>query len=118
MSIIGMECQLYQSIGLDGENAGAKQQGDGTKQNFAGMPAAGGRVIRTPDRVPMIQLSHNSTRLQTLSHHVVRANNSELSTAAMSTYSLGGSTTCRGPPTAPNLRRPGSGSGSMTARGD
>lgn len=117
MSIIGMECQLYQSTGLDGETFGTKQHSDGTKQKSADMPAAGGRVLRTPDRIPMIQLSPNSTRLQARSQHVVRANNSG-SSAALSTYNLGGSTTCRDPPTAPNLRRPGSGSGSMTARGE
>lgn len=115
-----MECQLCQSTGLDGENSGTKQQGYGAKRNFADVQSAGERVLKTPDRIPMIQLSPNSTRLQAkaLSHHVGRANNSELSNAALSTYSLGGSTTYRGPPTAPNLRRPASGSGSMTARGN
>ena len=120
LSAIGMECQLYQSTGLDGENSGAKEQGYGSKRDFADVPSVGERVLKTPDRIPMIQLSPNSTRLQAkaLSHHVVRANNSELSNPARSTYSVGGSTTYRGPPTAPNLRRPATGSGSMTARGN
>ena len=117
-----MDCQAYQTTELDGENVGARQQSDETKQRPAEMPVAGGGVARTPDRVPMIQLSPNATQFSTksgLSNLLVRARVPEVSREAYLAYNLGGSTTHRGNhPTAPSPWHLGSSSGSMTARGE
>ena len=122
MSAIEMVCQVHQTTRLDGENVDARQQGDGAKQSPADMPAAGGRVARTPDRIPMIQLSPSATQLSTKSgpsNLAVRARVPEVSREAFSPYNLGGSTTHRGNhPAAPSPWHLGSGSGSMTARGE
>ena len=121
MPAIEMVRQVHQTTGLESENVDARQQGAGTKQSPADMPAAGGRVA-TPDRIPMIQLSPNATHLSTKSgpsHLAIRARVPEVSGKASPACKLGGSTTHRGNhPAAPSPWHLGSGSGSMTARGE
>ena len=122
MPAIEMERQVYQTTGLDGENFGARLQDAGTKQTPADLPAAGGRVARTPDRIPMIQLSPNATQLSTKSgpsNLAVSSRAPEVFREACSAYNLAGSTTHRGNhPAASSRWHLGSGSGSMTARGE
>ena len=122
MPAIEMVHQVYQTTGLDDENVGARLHYDATKQSPADTPAAGGRVARTPDRIPMIQLSPNATHISSKAgptNLAVKARVPEVFREAFPAYNLGGSTTHRGNhPAAPSPWHLGSGSGSMTARGE
>ena len=116
-----MEPHLHKFTGPVGELLDAGQQGDETKENAAVVPAAGIRLARTPDRIPMIHLSPNATQppAKHMSHLNVRARVPEVTSEAFPAYNLGSNTTCRNShQAAPSRWRPGSSSGSMTARGE